>query len=96
MFINYVHLFLLYYLLVLDITLKLLAHNDERIKEEMYRMCHSQVVSVLGPTGQSSEDSAGSEVLFLLTTKVLTEIAIFGVHNEQPKVMIKKPNKISN
>lgn len=81
------------FLLFLAITLGLLAYNTEVIKEEAYRIIHRKVLTSIGPKLDVPINGvAGSQILFLLNSKVMVEMAAFGLNsdNQEVKNLFKK------
>ncbi|VEN41222.1 unnamed protein product, partial [Callosobruchus maculatus] len=57
------------------------------IREETYRMCHKIVIATIGPKlNMSRNGESGSQILFLLTSKILTEIAAFGISDKSSEI----------
>lgn len=74
---------------ILETTLELLAHRLPEIQKEMYALCHKKVVANIGTQiNMSHTGTAGSQILFLLNIRILTQITLFGLNNEY--VSIKK------
>jgi hypothetical protein len=72
---------------VTGVILKLLAHSESRVKQEMYSCCHKYVVAILGvhQVLQTSADSL-RQLNFLFDTAVLIEIISHGAANLDKKV----------
>nr|CAI5848647.1 unnamed protein product [Callosobruchus analis] len=65
-----------------ETLLSLLSHHMQKIREETYKMCHEKVIATIGPKlNMSRNGESGSQILFLLTSKILTEIAAFGIND---------------
>ncbi|KAJ8948142.1 hypothetical protein NQ318_009229 [Aromia moschata] len=72
---------------VLEIVLNLLAHNLMDVREETYRLCQKTVVTNIGPKlNMNSVNPAGSQVLFLLTSRILVEVCAFGMTSENLEI----------
>nr|CAH7739552.1 unnamed protein product [Callosobruchus chinensis] len=70
-----------------ETVLSLLAHHMPEIREETYRVCHKKVIATIGPTLNTSRNGeSGSQILFLLTSKILTEIAAFGINDKSSEI----------
>lgn len=70
-----------------DVTLKLLAYNIEEIQEEVYRLCHKKISSAIGIKLNTSKAGApGSQILFMIRSKILIEIAGHGLTSDNLKV----------
>ncbi|CAH1953846.1 unnamed protein product [Acanthoscelides obtectus] len=73
--------------MVEEAVLSLLSHHMQEIREETYKTCHRKVVTTVGPKlSMSIDGEPGSQILFLLTSKILTEIAAFGMNEEKPEI----------
>ncbi|XP_060527472.1 rotatin [Cylas formicarius] len=69
-----------------EIILQLLAHPVESIRKEMYTLCRNKVVRNIGTEiNLNNIRCPGVEIYFLLSSKILTEIAQFGLRNENTK-----------
>lgn len=67
--------------------LSLLAYNTETIREETYLVVHRKVLSSIGPKFDMSHNGvSGSQILFLLSSKVMVEIAAFGLNSDNQEV----------
>lgn len=74
------------------IVLELLTHCDSEIKKEMYRLCTKRVIGAVGPKLNTSKTGApGSQILFLLQSTILSEIALHGLSSTDVEVF---PNYI--
>ncbi|XP_074031734.1 rotatin homolog anastral spindle 3 isoform X2 [Leptinotarsa decemlineata] len=70
-----------------DIILSLLAHSAVDIREETYRLCQKKVLTNIGPKLSTSPIGvAGSQILFLLSSKILTEVAAFGMTSDNIEI----------
>ncbi|CAH1122246.1 unnamed protein product [Ceutorhynchus assimilis] len=70
--------------MAIDTILFLLAHRLNKIRQETYRLCHKIVAKTIGFQINLSPDTIyGSQIAFLLSSAVLTEIAVFGLINVQ-------------
>ncbi|CAH1155943.1 unnamed protein product [Phaedon cochleariae] len=70
-----------------EVVLSLLSHGVMEIREEMYRLCQRVVISNIGPKlNMSYSGVAGSQILFLLTSKILVEIATFGMTSDNLEI----------
>ncbi|KAJ8910706.1 hypothetical protein NQ315_002033 [Exocentrus adspersus] len=63
-----------------DVVLNLLSHNLISIKKEVYRLCHRIILNHIGP--EANLDLKGSQILFLLNPKILINITVFGMTNQ--------------
>nr|CAD7570235.1 unnamed protein product [Timema californicum] len=67
-----------------NVFLKLLAHGEEDIKEEMYSCCHESVLATLGVDSVHSSKSA-AQLVFLFNTRILIEIICHGATSTNNK-----------
>ncbi|CAG9829728.1 unnamed protein product [Diabrotica balteata] len=72
--------------LVEDIILSLLNHAMVDIRLETYRLCHKTVVTYIGPKLNDTTGIIGSQVIFLLNSKILVEITCFGLNNDNLEI----------
>lgn len=76
-------------LFVLAIILSLLAYNTEVIREEAYLVSHRKVLASIGPKlDMSYHGVAGAQILFLLNSKVIVEVAAFGLNSTNQEVSV--------
>ncbi|CAG9862356.1 unnamed protein product [Phyllotreta striolata] len=69
-----------------ETVLCLLNHSMDEVKQEMYRLCHKTAVSYIGPKLNDTTGVVGSQVQFLLTSRILVEIACYGLDSENYNV----------
>lgn len=67
--------------------MKLLAHHDVNIKQLMYKLCLGKIIAAIGPRlNQLKSGAPGSQVQFILRSKVFLEIVVFGLVSKDLKV----------
>lgn len=65
----------------------MLAYNTEAIREETYLVIHRKVLSTIGPKFDMAHNGvAGAQILFLMSSKIMVEIAAFGLNSENQEV----------
>ncbi|KAF5272203.1 hypothetical protein FQA39_LY01285 [Lamprigera yunnana] len=76
-----------YFQLAEEVVLKLLAHSNYEIQEEMYRHCEKRVIGAIGPKYNSTgTGTPGSQILFLLKSAILLEITLHGLTSANIKI----------
>ncbi|KAL3273445.1 hypothetical protein HHI36_014889 [Cryptolaemus montrouzieri] len=70
-----------------NVVLSLLSHKMHEYAEYTYELCHKKVISAIGPTlNFTGSGISSAQVVFLLRTKILTEIMTYGLANENREI----------
>lgn len=65
----------------------MLAYSTEEIREETYLVIHRKILSSIGPKLDMSYNGvAGAQILFLLSSKIMVEIAACGLNSNNQEV----------
>ncbi|GJQ85225.1 hypothetical protein Trydic_g13065 [Trypoxylus dichotomus] len=72
---------------IAEIILELLRHGDDDIRRETFRLCAKRVIGAVGPKLNTSKSGApGSQILFLMQSSILNEIALNGLSSKDLEI----------
>ncbi|KAK9883541.1 hypothetical protein WA026_001716 [Henosepilachna vigintioctopunctata] len=70
-----------------DVLLSLLCHHKDEVVAYSYKLCQNKVISAIGPMLNLTGTGVSTvQVVFLLRSKIIIEIAKYGISNENLEV----------